>query len=310
MKLTIVVPCYNEEEVLPETVGRLLQVITEIQSKGAINPDSEILLVDDGSKDTTWSLIERLGQENPIIHGLKLSRNRGHQNALLAGLMTADGDAVISIDADLQDDPWVIEKMVAAYHDGYDIVYGVRDNRDSDTAFKRMTAEGYYGLLRLMGVDLVFNHADYRLMTRRAIEALRLYGEVNLFVRGIIPLLGFRSTQVFFRRQERFAGESKYPLHRMLGLAADGITSFSAVPLRLITFLGFVVFVVSTLLGGWALAIRLFSNEAVPGWASTVIPTYFLGGVQLLSIGVIGEYLAKIYMEVKRRPLFHIEKRS
>jgi glycosyltransferase involved in cell wall biosynthesis len=310
MNLTIVVPCYNEEEVLPETARRLLQLVADLQAAGSIDPSSEILLIDDGSNDRTWSLIQGLVRGAPAIHGLKLSRNRGHQNALLAGLMNAQGDAVISIDADLQDDISVMAKMVDAYHAGYDIVYGVRENRDVDTAFKRLTAEGYYGLMRILGVELVFNHADYRLMSRRAIEALRHYGEVNLFLRGIIPLLGFRSTQVYYRRLERLAGESKYPLHKMLGLAVNGITSFSAVPLRMITVLGLIVFAVSTMFGIWALSVRLFSDEAVPGWASTVIPTYFLGGIQLLSVGIIGEYLAKIYMEVKRRPPFHIEERN
>jgi Glycosyltransferases involved in cell wall biogenesis len=253
-------------------------------------------------------LIERFADECSVVQGIKLSRNYGHQNALLAGLLVAQGDALVSVDADLQDDLGVIEQMLDAYHDGCDVVYGVRENREADSAFKRFTAESYYCLLAFMGVDVVFNHADYRLLSRRAVEALREYGEVNLFLRGIIPLLGFRSRSISYRRAERFAGESKYPMRKMLSLACQGITSFSTFPLRLITVLGLIIFVVSSLLGIWAIGIRLFSDLAVPGWASTVVPAYFLGGIQLLGIGIIGEYLAKIYMETKRRPRFHIEK--
>ncbi len=308
MTLTIVIPCYNEAEVLPETVRRLQSVLQDLESKEKITSNSKLVFVDDGSKDQTWALIERFADECSVVQGIKLSRNYGHQNALLAGLLVAQGDALVSVDADLQDDLGVIEQMLDAYHDGCDVVYGVRENRETDSAFKRFTAESYYCLLAFMGVDVVFNHADYRLLSRRAVEALREYGEVNLFLRGIIPLLGFRSRSISYRRAERFAGESKYPMRKMLSLACQGITSFSTFPLRLITVLGLIIFVVSSLLGIWAIGIRLFSDLAVPGWASTVVPAYFLGGIQLLGIGIIGEYLAKIYMETKRRPRFHIEK--
>ncbi len=308
MTLTIVIPCYNEAEVLPETVRRLRSVLQDLESKEKITSNSKLVFVDDGSKDQTWALIERFADECSVVQGIKLSRNYGHQNALLAGLLVAQGDALVSVDADLQDDLGVIEQMLDAYHDGCDVVYGVRENREADSAFKRFTAESYYCLLAFMGVDVVFNHADYRLLSRRAVEALREYGEVNLFLRGIIPLLGFRSRSISYRRAERFAGESKYPMRKMLSLAFQGITSFSTFPLRLITVLGLIIFVISSLMGVWAIGIRLFSDLAVPGWASTVVPAYFLGGIQLLSIGIIGEYLAKIYMETKRRPRFHIEK--
>lgn len=308
MTLTIVIPCYNEAEVLPETVRRLRSVLQDLESKEKITSNSKLVFVDDGSKDQTWALIERFADECSVVQGIKLSRNYGHQNALLAGLLVAQGDALVSVDADLQDDLGVIEQMLDACHDGCDVVYGVRENREADSAFKRFTAESYYCLLAFMGVDVVFNHADYRLLSRRAVEALREYGEVNLFLRGIIPLLGFRSRSISYRRAERFAGESKYPMRKMLSLACQGITSFSTFPLRLITVLGLIIFVVSSLLGIWAIGIRLFSDLAVPGWASTVVPAYFLGGIQLLGIGIIGEYLAKIYMETKRRPRFHIEK--
>lgn len=306
--LTIVVPCYNEAEVLPETLRRLQSVLEDLELKNKITPNSKLVFVDDGSRDQTWTLIERLADECHTVHGIKLSRNFGHQNALLAGLLVAEGDALISVDADLQDDLSVIEQMIDACRSGCDVVYGVREDRETDSAFKRFTAESYYCLLAFMGVDVVFNHADYRLLSRRVVETLREYGEVNLFLRGIIPLLGFRSKSVSYRRAERFAGESKYPVRKMLSLAFQGITSFSTFPLRLITVLGLIIFVISSLMGMWAIGIRLFTDLAVPGWASTVVPTYFLGGIQLLGIGVIGEYLAKIYMETKRRPRFHIEK--
>lgn len=308
MKLSIVIPCFNEEAALPETARRLLILLRDLQANNKISCASELVFVDDGSTDNTWALIEQLARDHENIHGRKLSRNRGHQNALLAGLFSTDGDAVVTIDADLQDDIAAIEGMVDSYHAGNDVVYGVRSERDADTAFKRITAEGYYRLLSLMGVDLVFNHADFRLLSRRAVMALSQYGEVNLFLRGIIPQLGFPSTTAHYQRQRRLAGETKYSLRKMLSLAAEGVTSFSAFPLRVVTVLGITVFVISLLLGIWAVAIKLFTNQAVPGWASTVVPTYFLGGIQLLGIGIIGEYLAKIYLETKRRPRSHIEK--
>jgi len=309
MRVAIVVPCYNEEDVLPETSRRLSELLEILASKGKASTDSTIYFVDDGSRDRTWVLIEELALINPRIRGIKLSHNRGHQNALLAGLMTAKGDVVISVDADLQDDLAAIADMIDAHAHGYDVVYGVRARRDTDTFLKRATAVAYYHLLRLMGVEVIHNHADYRLLARCVIEALRHYEERNLFLRGIIPTLGFNSTSVYYERRERFAGISKYPFRKMLSLALDGITSFTPMPLHMITALGMVVSALSGVLGLWAVAVRLFSDVAVPGWASTVVPIYFLGGVQLLGIGILGEYLSKIYMEVKRRPRYIIEKK-
>lgn len=308
MRLAIVVPCYNEQDVLPETSRRLLGVLDRLVAEELASPSSGLYFVDDGSRDRTWSLIEELARADARVHGIKLSRNRGHQNALVAGLFIAEGDAIVSIDADLQDDVDVIDDMVRRYHEGSEIVYGVREDRTSDSLFKRVSAELYYRLLRLMGVQAVFNHADFRLMSRRAIEALREYREVNLFLRGIIPMLGFETATVAYRRGERFAGESKYPLGKMISLAVHGVTSFSATPLRLITALGLLVCLASFALVAWAFWVRLFTDQALPGWTSTVLPIYFLGGVQLLCIGVIGEYLAKIYLEVKARPRFVVER--
>jgi len=307
-QLSIVIPCYNEEEVLPEATKRLSELLEEMESDGLIAPDSHLCLVDDGSKDRTWELIESAASENRHIRGIKLARNRGHQNALLAGLENAEGDVLISIDADLQDDIRVIRSMMEEYYRGHDIVYGVRKTRDSDTRFKRITAEGYYYLLEKMGVNIVFNHADFRMMSRRAIEALKQYEEVNLFLRGIIPTIGFSSTTVEYSRSARFAGESKYPLGKMLALAVNGITSFSPTPLRMIAGLGLIIFVFSMLISVWALGVRLFTDSAVPGWASSVLPMYILGGIQLLSLGVIGEYVSKIYNETKRRPRYFIDR--
>ncbi|MDH4276256.1 MAG: glycosyltransferase family 2 protein, partial [Gammaproteobacteria bacterium] len=278
MKLGIVVPCYNEEAVIQETVHRLLSLLTRLVDAQLVDGSSKIWFVDDGSKDKTWALIESFSKRDERVRGIKLSRNRGHQNALLAGLFTADGDALVSIDADLQDDVNVIESMVRENHSGAEIVYGVRQKRETDSWFKRVTAEGFYRLLATMGVETVFNHADYRLMSRRAIEALKEFREVNLFVRGVVPLIGYRSSVVYYDRAERFAGESKYPLRKMLALALDAITSFSVVPLRLITLMGFVVFVATLMITGWILWTRFFTDSAVPGWASTVLPMYMLGG--------------------------------
>jgi glycosyltransferase involved in cell wall biosynthesis len=303
------VPCYNEEEVLPETNNRLLKLMESMKTSGLISGTSKIYYVDDGSQDRTWETVTSFNAENPCVHGIKLSRNRGHQNALLAGLYSADGDAIISIDADLQDDIQVIKEMIYRYNEGYDIIYGVRSSRIKDTFFKRMTAQLYYRILKSMGVDLVYNHADYRLMSRRVIDCLKKYTEVNLFLRGIIPQLGFPATTVFYERNERFAGESKYPLGKMLALAADGITSFSVVPLRMITWLGLLVSSASMVVMVWILLGKFVLHTAIPGWTSTVLPIYFLGGVQLLSIGVLGEYLSKIYMETKQRPLYFIEEK-
>lgn len=308
VRLAIVVPCYNEEEVLPETNRRLLALLARLYDLQLISVDSSIHYVDDGSKDGTWSLIESLAAVDSRIHGIKLSGNRGHQNALLAGLLTVEGDAVVSIDADLQDDVSVIEAMVREFVSGAEVVYGVRDSRQTDTSFKRSTALMYYGLMKKMGVNLVHNHADFRLLGRRAVEALRQYGEVNMFLRGIVPLIGYRAATVKYDRAERFAGVSKYPLRKMLTFAAEGITSFSIVPLRLITLFGFLV-------SGFSFAMILFIiygtvvlQAVIPGWASSVVPIYFLGGIQLLSIGILGEYVAKIYLETKQRPRYFIEK--
>ncbi len=306
-QLAIVVPCYNEQEVLPETTKRLLALLDKLVTDRKVTPTSHVLYVDDGSKDQTWALIHQAHAQNPAIKGLKLSANRGHQIALIAGLFAAEGDVVVSIDADLQDDLAAIESMLDAYAQGHEVVYGVRKLRHVDSFFKRFSAEGYYTLLNLLGVKVVFNHADYRLMSRRAVEAIKEYGEVNLFLRGIVPLIGFRSTAVYYDRSERFAGESKYPLKKMLALAMDGITSFTAFPLRMISMIGLVVSFSSLCMILWVLWIKFFTDAALPGWASSVIPIYFLGGLQLLSIGVLGEYVAKIYFETKRRPRYFIE---
>jgi len=308
LRLAIVVPCYNEHEVLPETNRRLLALLDKLQAQALVCASSGIYYVDDGSLDGTWALIERLAAGNPRVHGLKLSRNRGHQMALLAGLLTVGGDALVSIDADLQDDVAVIENMVHEHLAGAEVVYGVRDSRASDTIFKRRTALMYYGLMKKMGVDMVHNHADFRLLGRRAVEALREYGEVNMFLRGIVPLIGYRAATVKYDRAERFAGVSKYPLRKMLVFAAEGITSFSIVPLRLITLLGVLVSIFSFAMILFVVYGTLVMKAALPGWASTVVPVYFLGGIQLLSIGILGEYVAKIYLETKGRPRYFIEK--
>lgn len=306
--LAIVVPCYNEQEVLPETCSRLTAMLQRLITDEQIANESRIWLIDDGSRDSTWQLIQKAcAVSGSFVCGVKLSRNKGHQAALMAGLMTATGDILVSVDADLQDDLEAIPTMLIEYKKGCDIVYGVRNSRESDTFFKRFTAEGYYTLLKRLGIEIVFNHADYRLMSRRAIEALRSFPETNLFLRGLIPQLGFRSAQVAYARSERFAGESKYPLGKMLALAWQGVTSFSAAPLRAITALGIFVSLGSIAMGFWALWVRLFSDSALPGWASIVIPVFFLSGVQLLSLGVIGEYIAKLFTETKQRPMYIIE---
>jgi glycosyltransferase involved in cell wall biosynthesis len=306
--LSIVVPCYNEQEALPETSRQLLSLRDRLVAAGRIADDSRLVFVDDGSSDGTWPMIEEYVASGLPVVGVKLSRNRGHQNALLAGLFAARGDAVVSVDADLQDDIDAIETMLDHYRQGCDVVYGVRSSRDTDTAFKRRTARGFYWLMERLGVQTVRDHADYRLLSRRAVEALRECGETNLYLRGIIPLLGFRSATVPYARRARVAGESKYPLRRMLSLALDAVTSFSVVPLRLISAIGILVFLASLVVLGWTLWVVLFTDRAVPGWASTTLPIYFLGGVQLLVLGVIGEYLGKLYVEAKRRPRYFIER--
>lgn len=308
--LGLVIPCFNEVEVLRETTARLLPLLAHMRNEQLISGRSAIFYVDDGSRDRTWALIEELADAHPEVCGIKLSRNRGHQNALFCGLMTAPGDMLISVDADLQDDLDVIPQMVRHYREGCEIVYGVRKRRDTDTFFKRFTAEGYYKLMAAMKVDVVFNHADYRLLSRRAIASLSEYGETNLFLRGLVRLLGYQSAIVEYDRAERFAGESKYPLKKMLSFAWQGITSFSTAPLKLITTMGFVISLISCGLALWGLSTSLFFDRALPGWTSTVVPMYFLGGIQLLSLGVIGEYVAKIYIESKGRPRFHVDRLS
>lgn len=306
--LSIVVPCYNEQEALPETMRQLLALRSRLVAAGKIADASRLVLVDDGSRDRTWPMIEEYAASGLPVMGVKLSRNRGHQNALLAGLFSARGDAIVSIDADLQDDVNAIEAMVDHHRQGCDVVYGVRSSRAADTAFKRRTARGFYWLMERLGAQTVRDHADYRLLSRRAVEALREYGESNLYLRGIIPLLGFRSATVQYARQARIAGESKYPLRRMISLALNAVTSFSIVPLRLISAMGLLVFAASLIVLAWTLWVALFTDRAVPGWASITLPIYFLGGVQLLSLGVIGEYLGKLYVEAKRRPRYFIER--
>ena len=308
MNLQIVVPCYNEELVLPETARQLDAVLNGLIESGTISNDSGVTFVDDGSRDRTWALIEQEARARNRVSGIKLSRNRGHQNALLAGMMSVNGDAIITIDADLQDDINAIERMVNEYLQGYEIVYGVRTDRSTDSSFKRNTAIIFYRLLDLIGLELVHNHADFRLMSRRVIDALHEYREVNLYLRGIVPLIGYRWTIVKYERKERISGTSKYSIKDMVKLALDGITSFSTLPLQIIATLGFVVFVGSMILSGWILWTVLFTDRAVPGWASTVLPMYFLGGVQLLCLGVVGAYVGKVYSEVKSRPRYIIDR--
>ncbi len=307
-QLAIVVPCYNEADVLERTHAQLGALLTELVASARISDDSRIYYVDDGSRDATWDLIERLAQQDVRVVGIKLSRNCGHQNALLAGMFQAEGDAVVSIDADLQDDIQAIPRMLDAHAAGNDVVYGVRDSRRADSAFKRHSAGAFYRFMHLMGVRVIDHHGDFRLLSRRAIDHLRDYREVNLFLRGIIPLLGFPSAEVHYDRRRREAGASKYPFKRMLSFAMDGITSFSMVPLRMIAVMGFGIFFITALMSAWVLFQALFGDDTVPGWASTVLPTYFLGGIQILCLGVIGEYLGKIYGEIKARPRYVVER--
>jgi polyisoprenyl-phosphate glycosyltransferase len=308
-RLGIVVPCFNEEEVLPETARRLVALLEQMMAAGQVAADSQVVFIDDGSRDRTWTLIEELASRDRRVGGIKLSRNRGHQNALLAGLYTCEeADVLLSVDADLQDDIGVIPEMLQAHARGAQVVYGVRKDRSSDGFFKRATAQGFYRLISALGAESIYNHADFRLMSRRAVEALKSFREVNLFLRGMVPLIGFKSAIVYYARSERFAGESKYPLRKMVALALDAVTSFSVAPLRFITGVGFLVFLLSSAMGIWTLWVKLFTAHAVPGWASTLLPIYLLGGVQILCIGVIGEYLGKVYQETKARPRYIIEK--
>ncbi len=307
--LYLVIPCYNEEEVLPETSRQLREKMGSLMERGLISTESKIMFVNDGSKDRTWELIEELHAQDGLFQGVKLSRNRGHQNALLGGLMTAKeyADMVISLDADLQDDIDVIDQFVEKYYEGCDIVYGVRSARKTDTFFKRFTAEGFYKLLNLMGGEVVYNHADYRLMSKRALDELANYKEVNLFLRGVVPMIGFQTGVVEYERHERFAGESKYPLKKMLALAVDGITSLSIKPIRFIVFLGIFIFGCSLIMLIYSLVQHFLGNTSI-GWASLIVSIWAIGGLQLLAIGVIGEYIGKIYLETKERPKYIIEK--
>lgn len=302
------VPCYNEEEVLPETVRRLTEKLDSMRAGGLANEKSRMLLVDDGSRDRTWEIISGLNRGNPYVEGVKLAHNRGHQNALLCGLMTAKEycDCAISLDADLQDDVDALDKFVEKHLEGCDVVYGVRNKRETDTWFKRTTAEGFYKVMKLLGVDIVFNHADYRLMSKRALQGLSEYKEVNLFLRGIVPLIGYRSDYVYYDRHERFAGESKYPLKKMISFALDGITSFSVKPLKLISNFGILISILS-IFGLLYALISYFAGLAVSGWTAIVCSIWLLGGLQMLCLGVVGGYIGKIYSEVKARPRYRVE---
>lgn len=309
--LTIVVPCYNEEDVLHETSKRLKGVINDLINDKDLSAKSHILFVDDGSKDQTWSIIKQLNDTDPLFEGLKLARNVGHQNALLAGLYAAGdaSDCVVSIDADLQDDVNVIREFVAKFHEGYDVVYGVRNERKTDTLFKRTTAQGFYRLMEMMGVKIVYNHADYRLMSHRVVQHLKDFKESNLFLRGIVPLIGYPSTKVFYTRDERFAGESKYPLKKMLAFAWDGITSFSVIPIRFLTYFGFCFIFISLIASLYAIGTKLFGHT-VSGWTSLILSIWLIGGIQLVGLGMIGEYIGKIYKETKARPKFIVEEQT
>lgn len=306
--LYIAVPCYNEAEALPMTMEQLLLVLTDLISKNLISKNSRLLFVDDGSKDNTWNIIQSAHNSNPYILGLKLSNNVGHQRALLSGLMYAKehSDCVISMDADLQDDIWAVRDFILKYNQGYEVVYGVRNNRDKDSWFKRWSAESFYKFMKKLGVPLVFNHADYRLLSHRVLNHLEKFQESNLFLRGIIPIVGFKSTTVKYERKERVAGNSKYPLKKMLSFAWDGLTSFSIRPIRLVSIIGFISLFISTLVGIYALLSKIF-YDTILGWTSIMISIWFIGSIQLLALGVIGEYIGKIYNEVKRRPLYIIE---
>jgi len=307
-KLYLVIPCYNEEAVLPETAKRLKEKITSLIEKGKIDKASRIVFVNDGSKDKTWEIICSLHEQDKAFSGINLSRNRGHQNALLAGLMTVKdhADMTISMDADLQDDIDAVDEMIDKYLDGKDIVYGVRSSRKKDTFFKKATAEGFYKLMNTMGANTVFNHADYRLMSRRALEGLAEFGEVNLFLRGVVPMIGYPWDVVYYERGERFAGESKYPLGKMLAFAVEGITSLSIKPIRMITGLGFFIFFVSIVMLIYSF-VRHFMGETIVGWTTLMVSVWAIGGLILLSLGVVGEYIGKIYLETKARPRFIIE---
>ena len=305
--LYVVIPCYNEEEVLPETTKRMKEKLTNLIKNKKISSKSKVMYVNDGSKDKTWEMIKDINKKEPLFTGVTLSRNRGHQNALLGGLMTAKNyaDVVISMDADLQDDINAIDEMIEKYKDGCDIVYGVRSARKTDTFFKRFTAEGFYKFMKVLGVDVVYNHADYRLTSKRVLEEFSNFKEVNLFLRGMFPLVGYKSDVVYYERSERFAGESKYPLKKMLNFAWDGITSFSVKPLRMICTVGFMILFISIAIMLYSI-IRKLTGNTVDGWTFLSISIWFIGGLQMISIGIIGEYIGKMYNETKQRPRFII----
>jgi len=305
---TIIVPCYNEEDVLVETIDQLAAKLSELIKQNMVSEKSKVLFVDDGSEDRTWHLIYKASLDNEMIKGLKLSRNAGHQNALLAGLFSAKeaSDCMVTIDADLQDDIHAINEMVRKFNEGYEVVYGVRSSRESDTFFKRFTAEGFYKLMDKLGVKLVFNHADFRLMSKRAVEELEHFAESNMFLRGIVPLIGFNSTSVYYERKERHAGETKYPLKKMLGFAFDGITSFSVTPIRFVMIVGCLSFFVSLVFGLYFLTLKFFGNTEL-GWTSLITSIWLIGGLQLIALGLVGEYIGKIYKETKRRPKFIVD---
>lgn len=307
-RLSIVVPCYNEEQVIYETTKRLSSIISKLIEENLISKDSYILYVDDGCIDNTWSIITELNKSNKYVRAIKLSHNSGHQSALIAGLSIAvlDSDIFITIDADLQDDVNKIRDMVLMYIAGNDIVYGVRKNRKSDTFFKRFTAESFYKTMQYLGVKTIFNHADYRLMSKRAVNCLLKFKERNLFIRGIVPLIGYNSTCVYYDRTERFAGESKYPLKKMLSFAFDGITSFSIKPVHLLLYIGVIFLFISFIILIWVLY-SLFKGDTVSGWTSIILSIWFVGGILLIGLGIVGEYIGKIYIEVKERPRYNIE---
>ena len=307
-RLFCVIPCYNEQEVLPTTSSLLRDKLHDLIEQNKISSDSRIVFVNDGSRDATWEIIQALHDEDEIFQGINLSRNMGHQNALLAGLMTVKDlcDAAISLDADLQDDINAIDEMIDKFNEGCDVVYGVRSARKTDTFFKRTTAEGFYKLMDKLGAKTVYNHADYRLMSRRALLGLAEFGEVNLFLRGIVPMIGYKSDVVYYERAERFAGESKYPLKKMISFAIEGITSLSTKPIKMITGLGFFIFLVSIAVLIYSL-VRYFTGNTIQGWTTTVISVWAIGGLMMISLGVIGEYIGKIYLETKNRPRFIIE---
>ena len=309
--LYMIIPCYNEEEVLPITSGMFLKKMEELEEKGLVSPDSKILFINDGSKDKTWEIIQELSRKDRHFMGISQSRNRGHQNAVLAGLMEAKDrcDITISIDCDGQDDINAMDEMVKEYLNGCEVVYGVRSKRDTDTFFKRFTAESFYKLMNWLGAEVVFNHADYRLISSRVLKEFQNFKEVNIFLRGMIPLVGFKSTSVYYERHERIAGESHYPLSKMLALAFNGITSLSVKPLRMIITLGFLISILSFIGVIWSVVVSLLGHS-VAGWASIVSMVCFIGGIQLLCLGVIGEYIGKIYLEVKARPRYIISERT